>query len=52
MYFEFSKSYSVIRSSNDVSPIIEEEEEWWQGQSWKMYIFKLTADILIFNRTL
>lgn len=28
MYFEFSKSYSVILSSNDVSAIkVEEEEE-------------------------
>lgn len=31
MYFEFSKSYSVILSSNDVSAIKEEKEEGRQG---------------------
>lgn len=44
MYFEFSKSYSVILSSNDVSPIEEEEEERLQGHTLKMLIFKTTAE--------
>lgn len=58
MYFEFSKSYSVILSSNDVSAIKEEKEEGRQGWSLTMYalimlkytgIYRHTSFHLIFD---